>query len=142
MTERNENTLRAPPDTTFSSWRSWKDIEADREKPPIGWKQDMKDKYRVKKQDKKMQHHCAAKTMAQQTLSLLEYEMYNLEMKALQEEIKRATQVEELGQRNNNDAPAPMPLPLIWPKQEDGSNTDIIAFAGNGYTWSKEELKE
>ena len=65
------------------SWRSWKDIKADREKSPIGGKQDMKDKHRVMKRDKKTQHRRAAKAMAQQALSLLEYDMYNLQTKAV-----------------------------------------------------------
>ena len=38
-----------PTDTTCASWKSWKDIKAEREHLPIGWKQDMKDKRREKK---------------------------------------------------------------------------------------------
>ena len=49
LTDRNKNTPRAPPETTCSTWRSWKDIKADREQPPTDWKQEMKDKRKEKK---------------------------------------------------------------------------------------------
>ena len=68
--------------------------------------------------------------------------MYNLETKAVQKEIEWATQAEELGRWNDDDASAPMPLPPTWSKQDSKSNTVTIAFAGNRHTWSKEELTE
>ena len=79
LTDKKENAPQVPLDTTCSSRRRWKDLKVDREQLPIGWKQDTKNKHREKKRDKKTQRHCAAKSIAQETLSLLEYEMYNMQ---------------------------------------------------------------
>ena len=122
LTDRNKNTSQAPPETTCSTWRSWKDIKADREQLPTGWKQEMKDKRKEKKREKKTQRLLAAKSMAQQALSLLEYQMYDLETKAVQEEAKQATQAEGLGHWTHDDKPAPMPLPPAWTKQDSTSD--------------------
>ena len=111
-------------------------------KPPKDWKQEMKSKRKEKKREKKTQRLLAAKSMAQQALSVLEYQMYNLETIAVQEEAKRAMQAEELGLWKHNDNPAPMPLPPTWAKQGNQSNAGTVALAGDGHTWSEEKLKE
>jgi hypothetical protein len=74
----------------------------------------MKDKRKEKKREKKTQRLLAAKSMAQQALSLLEYQMYDLETKAVQEEAKRATQAEVLGHWTHDEKPAPIPFPVSW----------------------------
>ena len=102
----------------------------------------MRDKRKEKKREKKTQRLLAAKSMAQQALSLLEYQMYDLETKAVQEDTKRAMQAEELEHWTHDDKPAPIPLPLTWTKQDSEIDAGMIAFAGNEHTWSKEELKE
>ena len=60
----------------------------------------------------------------------------------MQEEAKRAMQAEELELWKHNNTPAQMPLPPAWTKQDSTSDAGTIAFAGDGHTWSEEELKE
>ena len=54
LKDRNMNTPRAPPDTTCAACNSWKDIKTERYQSPICWKQDMKDRHREKKRDRKV----------------------------------------------------------------------------------------